>query len=225
MPSRRTIIAAVLAVIPLGLVVLNLQAVHQAPQTQQRIQPHEDNFIQKTLEAIRGEERRSGEEIAQAAQDLTNAEAIVERLERAGNELANLFAEREASETSRDAAEAVAETERQRVNPDAPWEREVKELTVCAHVDTFSRVPGHRKGDHHPLEHGNASLCIAPHIQLREKLKVRLIPKGEKGGKLQCINQIVATRLHHGSIMTSTPRRGTRLTGRFVAQASARSSS
>ena len=126
MPSRRTIIAAVLAVVPLGLVVLNLQAVHQAPQTQQRIQPHEENFIQKTLEAIRGEERRSGEEIAQAAQDLTNAEAIVERLERAGNELANLFAEREASETSRDAAEAVAETERQRINPDAPWEREVK---------------------------------------------------------------------------------------------------
>ena len=182
-----------MAVIPLGLVVLNLQAVHQAPQTQQRIQPHEDNFIQKTLEAIRGEERRSGEEIAQAAQDLTNAEAIVERLERAGNELANLFAEREASETSRDAAEAVAETERQRINPDAPWEREVKELTVCAHVDTFARVPGHRKGDHHPLEHGNASLCIAPHIQLREKLKVRLIPKGEKGGKRQRINQIVAT--------------------------------
>ena len=144
MPSRRTVIAAVLAVIPLCLVVLNLQAVHQAPQTQQRIQPHEENFIQKTLEAIRGEERRSGEEIAQAAQDLTNAEAIVERLERAGNELANLFAEREASETSRDAAEAVAETERQRINPDAPWEREVKELTVCAHVDTFSRVPGHK---------------------------------------------------------------------------------
>ena len=144
MPSRRTIIAAVLAVIPLGLVVLNLQAVSQAPQTQQRIQPHEDNFIQKTLEAIRGEEHRSGEEIEQAAQDLTNAESIVERLERAGNELANLFAEREASETSRDAAEAVAETERQRINPDAPWEREVKELTVCAHVDTFSRVPGHK---------------------------------------------------------------------------------
>ena len=183
MPSRRTVIAAVLAVVPLGLVVLNLQAVSQAPQTQRINKPHEDNFIQKTLEAIRGEERRSGEEIAQAAQDLTNAEAIVERLERAGNELANLFAEREASETSRDAAEAVAETERQRINPDAPWEREVKELTVCAHVDTFSRVPGHKKGDHHPLEHGNASLCIAPHIQLREKLKVRLIPKGEKGGK------------------------------------------
>ena len=152
MPSRRTIIAGVLAVVPLGLVVLNLQAVSQAPQTQQRIQPHEDNFIQKTLEAIRGEEHRSGEEIEQAAQDLTNAESIVERLERAGNELANLFAEREASETSRDAAEAVAETERQRINPDAPWEREVKELTVCAHVDTFSRVAGHKKGDHHPLE-------------------------------------------------------------------------
>ena len=66
MPSRRTVIAAVLAVIPLCLVVLNLQAVHQAPQTQQRIQPHEDNFTQKTLEAIRGEGRRSGEEIAQA---------------------------------------------------------------------------------------------------------------------------------------------------------------
>ena len=144
MPSRRTVIAAVLAVIPLGLVVLNLQAVSQAPQTHRINKPHEDNFIQKTLEAIRGEERRSGEEIAQAAQDLTNAEAIVERLERAGNELANLFAEREASETSRDAAEAVAETERQRINPDAPWEREVKELTVCAHVDTFSRVPGHK---------------------------------------------------------------------------------
>ena len=108
MPSRRTVIAAVLAVVPLGLVVLNLQAVSQAPQTQRINKPHEDNFIQKTLEAIRGEERRSGEEIAQAAQDLTNAEAIVERLERAGNELANLFAEREASETSRDAAEAVA---------------------------------------------------------------------------------------------------------------------
>ena len=50
------------------------------------------------------------------------------------------------------AAEAVAETEKRRVNPDAPWEREIKELTVCAHVDTFSRVPGHKKGDHHPLE-------------------------------------------------------------------------
>ena len=184
MPSRRTIIVSILAVVPLGLVLLNLQAVSQATSPAPRhITPKDTDSVQTTLDAIRGEERRSGEEIRHAAQDLTNAEAIVGRLERAGNEIADLFAEREASEASRDAAEAVAEAEKRRINHDAPWEREVKALKVCAHVDTFSRVHGHKKGDHHPLEHGNESLCIAPHIQLREKLKVRLVPKGEKGGK------------------------------------------
>ena len=123
MPSRRTVIAAVLAVVPLGLVVLNLQAVSQAPQTQRINKPHEDNFIQKTLEAIAARSALGWREIAQAAQDLTNAEAIVERLERAGNELANLFAEqpRPPETRSRDAASRPSRRQKDKGSiPDAP---------------------------------------------------------------------------------------------------------
>ena len=60
--------------------------------------------------------------------------------------------------------------------------RAVTEAAADA-ADGVRGVAHAKKGDHDPFEHGNASLCVAPLIQLKEKLKVRLIPKGESGGK------------------------------------------
>ena len=88
-----------------------------------------------------------------------------------------------------------------------------------------------------PLQHGPSRSRIAPpsprggrpqrHVQLpRPLLRRRGVDRAELGVEarraavlhhvlcaVQCINQIVATRLHHGSITTSTPSTRRRLDG------------
>lgn len=51
-------------------------------------------------------------------------------------------------------------------------ERTVDELSVCSVVDTYRR-----------RQRRNETVCVAPAVQVERKVRVRLVPKGEKGGK------------------------------------------
>jgi len=65
---------------------------------------------------------------------------------------------------------------------DASYEAQTGEdrihaLRVCTEIDTYER------DDSGVVQRRNRSLCIAPVVQLHRKLKVRLLPKAENGGK------------------------------------------
>lgn len=157
-----------------------------------------DDAVAESLDAVAAE-RRGGAATERASTDVDAAERLISRLEASADVAERLVADQQSGETSRHAAAALAveaekresekvevaatATTRREASRHAATERPIPELTVCAHVDTYSRVAHAKKGDHDPLEHGNASLCVAPLIQLKEKLKVRLVPKGESGGK------------------------------------------
>ena len=173
-------------------------------------EPEDDNDdgVAESLTRVAAE-RRGGEAAERVSTDVDAAEAMIRRIEASADIAAKLIdlkgqdeARLRRESLSRSAAAALADESAARVEREesdvqrtsataqsmarrggSAGERPVTALTVCAHVDTYSRVAHAKKGAHDPLEHGNESLCVAPLIQLREKLKVRLVPKGEKGGK------------------------------------------
>ncbi|KAH8069738.1 hypothetical protein JL721_5627 [Aureococcus anophagefferens] len=199
MPSRRTVLVSVVLAFPLLLVFLNLRTVSQQTSSRQparlRRAGEQRNRTRATRDFVAGVLSTLGGDAEDDGDD-----AVAESLDAASADVAErLVADQQSGETSRHAAAALAveaekresekvevaatATTRREASRHAATERPIPELTVCAHVDTYSRVAHAKKGDHDPLEHGNASLCVAPMIQLKEKLKVRLVPKGESGGK------------------------------------------
>ncbi|KAH8059082.1 hypothetical protein JL722_5635 [Aureococcus anophagefferens] len=173
MPSRRTVLVSVVLAFPLLLVFLNLRTVSQQTSSRQparlRRAGEQRNRTRATRDFVAGVLSTLGGDAEDDGDD-----AVAESLDAASADVAErLVADQQSGETSRHAAAALAveaekresekvevaatATTRREASRHAATERPIPELTVCAHVDTYSR--------------------------LKEKLKVRLVPKGESGGK------------------------------------------